>query len=395
MNILIGGLLALLCLATAPILVRFYHEPRLFWITVTLAAGFAINALGVQHTALLQRQLRFVTLTVIETGARVTSMAIGIGMAVAGFGYWALIASSTAAPAIVAVLVWATTAWLPALPSRNVGIRSMLRFGGTVTLNGMVTYLSYNLDKILLGRFWGADALGLYGRAYWLINFPTETLNAATGMVTFSALSRLQDDSVRLKNYFLKGYSLVNSLTLPTTIFCALFSHDIILVVLGSKWLDAEPIFRLLTPTIFIFGIINPFGSLLLSIGLQERSLKIALVIAPIVISAYLVGLPFGPKGVAFSYSAAMALWLIPHILWCIRGTIFSLSDILLAIGRPLLSAIVAAAVAFGTQHYIRDTAFTIFSAGIGRRHYGCSILFCAFIRHGTEGLVFGPFEEG
>ena len=67
MNILIGGLFALLCLATAPILVTFYHEPRLFWVTIALAAGFVINALGVQHSALLQRHLRFVVLTVIET----------------------------------------------------------------------------------------------------------------------------------------------------------------------------------------------------------------------------------------------------------------------------------------------------------------------------------------
>ena len=48
----------------------------------------------------------------------------------------------------------------------------MLRFGGTVTLNGLVVYIAYNFDKFLLGRFWGADALGLYGRAYQLINIP-------------------------------------------------------------------------------------------------------------------------------------------------------------------------------------------------------------------------------
>ena len=74
---------------------------------------------------------------------------------------------------------------------------------------------------------------------------------------------------------------------------------------------------------------------------------------APIVILAYLIGLPFGAKGVAFCYSTAMVLWLIPHILWCIRGTIFSLSDILLAMGKPLLSAIAAASGAFGAQYYI------------------------------------------
>src|SRR5262249_46728801 len=156
----------------------------------------------------------------------------------------------------------------------------MLRFGGTVTLNGLIVYIAYNVEKVLLGRFWGPDALGIYGRAYQLINIPTDGLNSAVGGVAFSALSRLQDDPVRLKNYFLKGYSLVNSMTLPATMFCALFADDIILVVLGAKWTEAVNIFRLLAPTILVFGIINPLGWLLLSIGLQWRSLTIALVIA-------------------------------------------------------------------------------------------------------------------
>ena len=67
----------------------------------------------------------------------------------------------------------------------------MLRFGGTLTLDGIVVYLAYNLDKVLLGRWWGAQALGLYGRAYQLVNLPTGNLNNAVGEVAFPALSRV------------------------------------------------------------------------------------------------------------------------------------------------------------------------------------------------------------
>ena len=65
-NILVGALLCLLCFVTAPFLVTFYNEPRLFWVTAALGAGFLFNAVGVQHSALLQRQLRFTDLTTIE-----------------------------------------------------------------------------------------------------------------------------------------------------------------------------------------------------------------------------------------------------------------------------------------------------------------------------------------
>ncbi len=98
----------------------------------------------------------------------------------------------------------------------------------------------------------------IYGRAYQLINIPTDNLNSAVGEVAFSALSRIQDDPVRLKSYFLKGYSLVLAMTLPITIACALFADDLVLVLLGPKWKDSAAIFRFLAPTILVFAIANP-----------------------------------------------------------------------------------------------------------------------------------------
>jgi PST family polysaccharide transporter len=78
--------------------------------------------------------------------------------------------------------------------------------------------------------------------------------------------------------------------------------------------------------------------------------LRIALVFAPIMISGYVLGLPYGPNGVAFAYSAVMMLWVIPHVLWCIHGTGISSRDILLAVCRPFSSAILAGAVAYGAR---------------------------------------------
>jgi PST family polysaccharide transporter len=67
-------------------------------------------------------------------------------------------------------------------------------------------------------------------------------------------------------------------------------------------------------------------------------------------IAAYAVGLRYGPNGVAFAYSAAMALWAIPVILWCVNGTAISLRDILAAVSGPLISALPAGALAFGVR---------------------------------------------
>jgi len=250
-------------------------------------------------------------------------------------------------------MMWLIVPWRPDLPSRKAGVGRMLRFGGTVTLNSLVVYVAYNLDKILLGRFWGAEALGLYTRAYQLINIPTAQLNAAIGGVAFSALSRLQEDTARYKNYFLKGYSLVVGLTAPITLFMAAFADDIIRVVLGPHWEGVTVIFRLLTPTVLFFGIINPLAWLLMSNGMQQRSLSLALVLAPLCIASYVVGLPYGSTGVALAYSATLMLWLVPHMIWALKGTGISPGELFLTMWPPLGSAVIAAVAAYAVQNLL------------------------------------------
>jgi O-antigen/teichoic acid export membrane protein len=287
---------------------------------------------------------------VIEVISQVASVGVGIGMAMAGFGYWSLVGLTLMLPLSMTVCLWIAASWIPGRPRREPEIWSMLRFGGTVTLNSIVVYIAYSADKILLGRFWGANSLGIYERAYTLISVPSDGLGNAIGGVAFPALSRLQSDPPKMKSYFLKGYSLYLALSLPVTIACAAFSNDLIYVLLSPKWMASAPIFRLLAPTVMVFAMINPLSWLMFSTGRVARSLKIGLVLAPLLISAYALGLPHGPSGVAFAFSVMMVLLAAPVIIWAIHGTIFSLLDFIRAATPPVLSAIVAAGVSLGLK---------------------------------------------
>ncbi len=351
-NLLFGAALALLTVVLAPVVASFYHEPRLFWIATVVGSGFLFNAAGIQHSALLQRQMRFTTLSLIDFGSWVAGTATAITVAEAGYGYWALVSMTVMAPLTATLAFWLATAWVPGKPHRRSGIRSMMRFGGTLTLTGVIVYVASNFEKVLLGRFWGAEAIGIYGRAYQLIRIPTDNLNGAVGEVAFSALSRLQDDPIRLKSYFLKGYSLVVALTLPATATCALFADDMIAALLGPNWKSAAPIFRLLAPTIFVFAMANPLSWLLSSIGLVGRSLKMSSVIAPLMILAYVLGLPHGPQGVALAYSIIMALWVVPVILWSVHGTVISFWDVVRTLSRPSASTLIAGVAAYGLSFF-------------------------------------------
>jgi PST family polysaccharide transporter len=355
-NMAVGAILVGLSISLAPVLVSFYREPRLFWVTVALGSGFIFNAAATQHQALLRRHMRYAELVGIDVISLLVSVAVGIAMAVGGFGYWSLVGMQVVLPVANAVFVWVAFPWIPGLPRRNIGIRSMLNFGGTVTLNSLVIYLAYSADKILLGRYWGPAALGTYGRSFQLFNMPIDQLNGANDWVAFPVLSRLQGDPDRFRKYFLKGYSLVLALTIPFVIGCAVFAEEMIIVLLGPKWKDAAAILRLLTPTGLAFALINPFGPLLMARGQVGRSLKMALVIAPVLITGYVAGLRYGPEGVALGSSAGMTLLIVPMIAWAKHGTSISTRDIFRSLRQPFLSGVVAAVATLLFKYYFGPT---------------------------------------
>jgi O-antigen/teichoic acid export membrane protein len=341
-NVVVGAGLALVAALVAPVLAAFYREPRLTLMTLASATAFVFSGLAVQHRALLSRAMRFVTIAKIDLMSLGASTGVGIGMALGGFGYWSLVGMAVSGPLAGAAAVWIVMPWRPGWPGRTAGLRSMLHMGGTVTLNSLVVYMAYNTEKILLGRFWGIEALGIYGRAFQLASLPVQQINGSMSAVAFPALSRVQGDSERLYRSFLKGYSVVLSMTVPVAIIYALFAEEIVGVLLGPRWHSAAPVLRLLSPTVLALAIINPFGWLLQATGRAGRSLSIALLIAPTVIVGIAVGLGHGIAGVALGYSTAMVLLIAPVVAWAMRGTGMAAGDYWRSIAPALVSGVAA-----------------------------------------------------
>jgi O-antigen/teichoic acid export membrane protein len=341
-NVAVGAMLAALCVALAPLVVRFYHEPRLYWIAVVSGATFLFNGLAAQHGALLRRGMRFVTQAKIDVLSLTVGSATGVVMALLGCRYWSLVGMAMAISIVGTAAVWIAVPWVPGPPRRRSGIRSMLHFGGLATCNSFVVFLAWNAEKLLLGRFWGPGALGLYGRAFQLVTLPVEQLNGALGNVAFPALSRIQHDAKRLARSFLRSFSLLISLTIPIAIACATFAEEIIRVVLGPKWMAAAPIFRLLAPVALVFAVVNPLSWLVMSTGRMGRALAISTATTPLVIVGILLGLSHGPKGVALGYSVAMTLIVIPTAAWSKLGTEITWADLWRASKPPFLSGLFA-----------------------------------------------------
>ena len=120
--------------------------------------------------------------------------------------------------------------------------------GGVVTAQSVLGHVAQNIDKVLLGRFRGADALGIYGRAYQLVSMPMTNLNAAVGWMAFSALSRIPGRSSTVPKLLPVGLQRRCLTGRADPCLCGVFADDTVRVVLGPQWADVALIIQLLAP---------------------------------------------------------------------------------------------------------------------------------------------------
>ncbi|MFC1542116.1 lipopolysaccharide biosynthesis protein, partial [Candidatus Latescibacterota bacterium] len=302
-NVALSLAIMLLTATLAPAIAWFYSEPRLIWITLALAGAFIFSGFTVQHQALLRRQMNFGRLAAIE----ITSMLVGVITAIVsalyGAGYWALVLMQLSTAIVGAITVWMVCGWRPGLPVRRSGVREMLTFGGHLTGFSFVNYFARNTDKLLIGKFWGAGPLGLYSKAYGLLMLPLSQINAPLSAVAIPALSRLQDEPERYRNYYLKAISLIAFFTMPMAMFMIVMSGELIQIVLGPQWSEASRIFLFLGIAALVQPIANTSGWLFISQGRARDMLRWGLIGGTLAIVSIIAGLPWGTVGVAGSYA--------------------------------------------------------------------------------------------
>lgn len=352
-NVVLSASIMLLTAAVAPAIAWFYNEPRLTWITLTLAITFIFAGLAVQHQALLTRQMRFTTLAVVEIISVLCGITTAIISAWYGAGYWALVLMQLAIAISSTVGIWSVCGWRPGSPVRNSGVRSLLAFGGNLTGFSVLNYFSRNLDNILIGRVWGAGSLGLYSKAYGLMMLPLQQINNPITAVAVPGLSRLHSEPQQFRNHYLKALSLITASTMPVVLLMIILSEEIIKLLLGSRWGEAAVIFQYLGISAFFQPITNTSGWLYISTGRTDRMFKWGIFSSAFLVASFFVGLPYGVRGVALSYSIAKLLQTVPCMYYATRDTSITLLDLVDAVKPSFLASVIAGAIAFGIQFVI------------------------------------------
>jgi O-antigen/teichoic acid export membrane protein len=314
-NVIISVCLALVIAVIAPLIALFYDEPRLRLITIALSVSFVFEGLKVQHNAIMQRRMQFTALSSIQIISMLTGTAIGITAALSGAGYWSLVAMQLTTALTSMMCVWFFCEWRPGRPVKGSGVKGMLVFGANLTGFSVLNFFARNLDNVLIGKYCGAAALGLYSKAYGLMMLPLSQINAPISAVAIPALSRLHDDPDEYRKYYLRAISLIAFVTMPAMVFLAVMSKQVILLVLGPKWVEAARIFSFLAVAGLGQPMANSTGWLFISQGRTRDMLRWGIVGSSVTVLAFLLGLHWGPVGVAACY-AAVNCAVIPLLFW-------------------------------------------------------------------------------
>jgi len=339
-NVFLSIIVILMIAALAPAITWFYGEPRLTWITIALASGILFGGLTIQHEALLRRQMHFGALAVIDIISMSSGVLAGIIAALCGLRYWALVILHLSQPIIRLVVIWFTCHWRPGWPSWRSGVREMLAFGGHITGFNLMNYFARNGDNMLIGKFWGAGQLGQYSKAYSLLLLPLQQICWPIGAVAIPVLSRLQNEPERFRSYYYRAMSMISFITMPLVAMLAALSHEVIAIVLGKQWMDSAIIFKVLAFAAVFQPIWSTIGWIYVSLGQTKRLMRWGLVMVPLIVISFVIGLPWGGLGVATSYTICfLFIIMVPSFWYAFRYSPVNVTGLFKAIRCPLALA--------------------------------------------------------
>ncbi len=340
--------IALLIAALAVPIARFYDEPRLVAICMVLGSTFIFGGITIQHQALQRRLMRFGQLALVQIGASAASVAIAVAVALMDYGYWALVAREVSRSALVLLGTWICIPWVPGRPSRNADVKSMLIFGGDVTAFNLIwSFVTFNLDQILIGKLFGATPLGLYRQGINLVLAPISHLSFPVNAVAESTLSRLHDSADRYRRYYLRFLGALASVTMPLALFLAVFAEEVVLVALGARWIAATDYLRILAIAAVVRPVAFTVGFVMVTCGKSRRYLWWGLLQSAGLAAFLTVGTHWGPKGVAYAHVASGYLLLVPLLCWGFMGTPITIRHFASTIQRPLVATLVMATVLY------------------------------------------------
>lgn len=303
---------AALLAALAPVVALFFEEPRLTPVVALMGLGFVFIALGRVPNGLLERTFRFREIAIADVSAATLGGAIGIGGALLGAGYFALIAQTLTFALVGAVLRFYFSHFRPRRTFKFAVVRSISTYSGGVTAFSAINYWARNLDKALIGRFLGAASLGFYGRAYALMLYPVDAINGILNPTLHPVLAAVQDDRPRMAQTYVGILKVVALIALPAMAVMGALAPELVRTMWGPQWGPSVRVFSILCLVGSVQPVSSTFGAVFLATNRTKLLALVGLVNSIILMTGMSLGVRYGIGGVAIGYSIAFGVVFLP-----------------------------------------------------------------------------------
>ncbi|ECC8922891.1 colanic acid exporter [Salmonella bongori] len=292
LNVGLGIVVCVTVYLLSDVIADVLHNPDLAPLIKTLSLAFIVIPHGQQFRALMQKELEFNKIGMIET----ISVLAGFTFTVISAHYWPLALTAIfgyLVNSVVRTLLFGYVGrkiYRPGLHFSLASVSSNLRFGAWLTADSIVNYINTNLSTLVLARILGAGVAGGYNLAYNVAVVPPMKLNPIITRVLFPAFAKIQDDTEKLRVNFYKLLSVVGIINFPALLGLMVVANNFVPLVFGEKWHSIIPILQLLCVVGLLRSVGNPIGSLLMAKARVDISFKFNVFKTFLFIPAILIG---------------------------------------------------------------------------------------------------------
>ncbi|MEO1263482.1 MAG: lipopolysaccharide biosynthesis protein [Bacteroidota bacterium] len=235
-NIGIGFIAFILLFILAGPIATFYDEPAVKTLVRVLGLSPLIASFSIVQMNLMSRTVRLKNRTLAQLGGQIGAAMLGIGMALTGFGVWALVGSNLASRTISTVLYWVQGKWRPSWTFSKSSFQEIWGYSSKILYGNILAQVMTRLDLLIVAKFVGADIVGLFFKGRNLGRIPATSLGTIITKSYFPILSRMQDDLTSFRQFFNRQGKMIAFLTVPIFMALTILSVDVIIFLFGAKW---------------------------------------------------------------------------------------------------------------------------------------------------------------
>ncbi len=234
---LLGAFFTLGFIALAPLTASWLRDPDLADVVAWMAPVFLLSGLGAVANALVRRQLRFRALAAIDFGSyAIAYPLVGVALAWAGAGTASLVAAAITQAALLSGFSWLAARHRLRPKWVRSRVRSLVHFGGWVSVTGFMDFLGGNADTFAVGRFSGTATLGQYNRATLLVGLPAYHVVNNANRVLLPSFSRIQAQEDRFRVAYVGGMALLLAFVIPMVAVTIALAAPMVAVLFGPQW---------------------------------------------------------------------------------------------------------------------------------------------------------------